>query len=82
MARALRFVTFDHLSTKSRKIGVNLIHEKQVLDLTSSLGIRDMRTLLEERSQNVLKMDDKCLQFVNSGKNRIPLADVRIRAPM
>eukprot|EP01114_Cavostelium_apophysatum_P007440 TRINITY_DN1953_c0_g1_i1.p1 TRINITY_DN1953_c0_g1~~TRINITY_DN1953_c0_g1_i1.p1 ORF type:complete len:297 (+),score=79.24 TRINITY_DN1953_c0_g1_i1:48-938(+) len=81
MAGSLRLITFEHALSKNLKIGVQL-KEASVVDLTSSLGIKDMKTLLEERAQNPGKFDQSAFSIISSGKSRIPSSEVKIKAPI
>jgi len=71
---ALRLVTFEHAG--SRRIGATV--GKEVVDLAKTVGVSDMRSFLNRGEAGI-----KDAQLaVKSGSNRIPLADVKIKAPM
>jgi len=74
---ALRLITFDLASSGLRKIGA-FIDKKEVVDLSASLGIKDMRTFLETGEKGIKQATD----VIKSGKNRIPFKEAVIRAPI
>jgi hypothetical protein len=74
MSNLLRLVTFEH--SGSRRIGS--LHNGDVFDLTTALGIRDMKSFLEGGEKNMKLASD----VVNSAKHKLPAKDVRLRAPM
>eukprot|EP01116_Phalansterium_solitarium_P021023 TRINITY_DN6399_c0_g2_i1.p1 TRINITY_DN6399_c0_g2~~TRINITY_DN6399_c0_g2_i1.p1 ORF type:complete len:298 (-),score=121.06 TRINITY_DN6399_c0_g2_i1:180-1073(-) len=74
MRAALRLVTFE--SGGSRRIGAQV--DKEVVDLAKSVGVTDMRSFLNLGSAGLKQAQDA----VNSGKNRIALKDVTIKAPI
>jgi len=78
---ALRLVSFEHLPTKSFKVGAQ-IKDNNVVDLTAALGIKDMKTLLQERSLNVQKWDDNANFIITSGKSVVFSKDLKLRAPI
>ncbi len=75
MASLLRLVTFDHKGI--RRIG-SLAPSDHVVDLTSATGIKDMKTLLEGGEKSMKLANDA----FTSGKHRLALQDVKLRAPM
>jgi len=77
-ANRLRLVTFDLLSTQARRIGVHV--DKQVVDLCShdSTIPNNMKGFLAG-GRSLL---EKAAKIVESGKSRISLDQVQIRAPI
>ena len=71
----LKLVTFEHQGT--RKIG-NLF-KNEIVDLTKSLGVKDMKSFLEGGDALLHKANDAS-KATNAPK--IPLADAKIKAPM
>jgi len=75
MNSMLKLVTFDHKGT--RKIG-SLSHSNDVVDLTAATGFKDMKSLLEGGEKSLKIASDA----FTSGKHRLPLQDIKIRAPI
>jgi len=74
----LRLVSFDLLSNKARRIGVQL--DKHVVDLSSADSSlpNDMRSFLSGGTS----FFERANKIVESGKHRIPTSEVKLTAPI
>jgi len=82
LGNSLRLVTFEHLKTKSLKVGAQLKDYSGVIDLSISLKVRDMRHFLEERAKDPVKFDNTINELVQSGKNFVSTNDIKLKAPI
>jgi hypothetical protein len=70
----LKLITFEHKGV--HKVG-NLF-KNEVVDLTKSLGVKDMKSFLEGGDALLQKANDAS----KAADSKIPLSDVKIKAPM
>jgi 2-keto-4-pentenoate hydratase/2-oxohepta-3-ene-1,7-dioic acid hydratase in catechol pathway len=71
-------VTFDVVSTKARRIGVQL--DRHIVDITTADSTlpNDMKTFLT----GGVPLFERAKKIADSGKHRLPFSDVKITAPI